>query len=366
MTFLRDLMALCVALLLMVACGSASQREGRIAGLEELTDQAERNGALKCAPRELALARSQLTFAALEMDQGSLMRADEHIWAAEPNARAALALSPPEHCARNAPEDSDGDGYADPEDKCPQEPENFDGYQDDDGCPDSSDADDDGIPDERDACPLTAEDVDGYLDTDGCPETDNDLDSLADAADQCPMAAEDPDGFEDSDGCPDLDNDRDGVTDLQDQCPNEIGSATREPLGCPDQTFVMVTDCEVRITQQIHFATNRATIRAMSYPVLDAVVDVLSKNPSIKLEVQGHTDNRGSASHNLNLSTRRALAVQTYLVSHGVSSERLVSKGYGFEWPLVPNNSKRNRALNRRVQFIRTGGIKKECEQQRH
>ena len=181
-------------------------------------------------------------------------------------------------------------------------------------------------------------------------------------ADTCIMEPEDKDGYQDDDGCPDLDNDKDTVPDLKDQCPNEIGSATQEPLGCPAKpALVLVTDCEVKITQQIHFEYNKAVIRKESHAVLDAVVEVLGKNPDIKIEVQGHTDNRGSAKYNKTLSDKRAASVMKYLVSHGLSASRLTSHGYGFERPLVPNNSEVNMALNRRVQFVRTEGAKEGC-----
>src|ERR1019366_3248697 len=74
----------------------------------------------------------------------------------------------------------------------------------------------------------------------------------------------------------------------------------------------------------------------------------------IALEVQGHTDNVGADAYNMHLSQARADSVRAYLVAHGISPDRLVSKGYGFHQPLVPNNTDGNRALNRRVQFIRT------------
>jgi outer membrane protein OmpA-like peptidoglycan-associated protein len=80
-----------------------------------------------------------------------------------------------------------------------------------------------------------------------------------------------------------------------------------------------------------------------------------------KIEVQGHTDNRGSANYNKGLSNRRAGSVMKYLVSHGVSPDRLTSQGYGFDRPLVPNTSDQNRALNRRVQFVRSEGTKEGC-----
>jgi outer membrane protein OmpA-like peptidoglycan-associated protein len=324
-------------------CGGAPKLRGKIAGLEELAEQAERNGAIRCAPRELALARSHLEFARLELDQGYVSKAKAHIELAEPNARAAKLLSPPEYCTERT--------FVETAPPPPPEP----------GDPDT---DGDGITDSIDSCMLAAEDVDQYLDEDGCPDLDNDLDGLLDENDKCPLEGEDPDGYEDDDGCPDPDNDKDEVPDVKDMCPNEVGSSTQEPLGCPQKpSLVIVTDCEVKITQQIHFEYNKAKIRPESYPVLDAVVEVLQKNPNIKLDVQGHTDNRGSASYNKNLSGQRADSVKLYLVSHGVEPGRLTSQGYGFDRPLVPNDTDQNRALNRRVQFVRTEGAKAGCPQ---
>jgi OOP family OmpA-OmpF porin len=358
------LACLLVSVIAMAACSQAPRMRGQIAGLEKLVEQAERNGAVRCAPRELALARSQLKFATLELDQGFFSKAEAHLGRAEPNAHAALALSPPQYCAERAfvearPGDRDGDGYADPTDQCPNDPENFNTLKDEDGCPDDPDADGDGVFDSLDACALEPEDKDAYLDEDGCPDPDNDLDGLLDAADKCPLAAEDPEGFEDEDGCPDLDNDKDTVEDVRDQCPNEFGSASGDPLGCPQ--LAMITDCEIKITQQIHFEFNKDRIRPESFPVLDAVVEVLNKNPEIKLEIQGHTDNKGAPAYNKNLSNRRANSVRKYLVAHGIASFRLTSIGYGLERPLVDNNTEQNRALNRRVQFVRTEGVKEGC-----
>jgi len=123
----------------------------------------------------------------------------------------------------------------------------------------------------------------------------------------------------------------------------------------------VVTDCEVKITQQIHFETNKDKIRPESYPVLDAVADVLGKNPKITLEVQGHTDNKGAAAYNKDLSNRRAQSVMKYLIAHGVSNARLTALGYGMERPLVDNGTVSNRALNRRVQFVRSESSKEGC-----
>lgn len=353
----HSLRALGVGLLgamLTTSCASAPVLRGRIAGLNEVVDKAEQSGAKKCAPKELALAKSHLEFAATELDQGELSDAERHLAVAEPNAQAALALSPRDKCSGAAPRqgDRDGDGILDSLDTCPDARENYNGFEDLDGCPDDPDTDQDGIADSRDACMLEPEDKDGYLDDDGCPEPDNDLDGIADAKDKCPNQAEDPDGYQDDDGCPDEDNDSDTVADIYDECPNTPGQPSGARPGCPN--LVVVTAHEIRITQQIQFDFNKATIKPVSYPILDAVRDVLTTNPKIIIEVQGHTDNAGQPAYNQKLSQQRADAVKAYLSSHGVDASRLVAKGYGMTQPLVPNNTEGNRALNRRVQFIRT------------
>ena len=339
-------------------CNQAPVMRGKIAGLEKLTDQAEQNGAIRCAPRELAVARSNLEFATLELEQGFVSKAKAHVEVAEPNARAAFDLSPPEKCAEGALfGDRDGDGYQNRLDKCPDEPETWNAFQDADGCPDDPDSDGDGVPDSRDMCVFEPEDKDGYLDEDGCPDLDNDLDGVADNVDKCPNDPEDPDGYEDADGCPDLDNDKDKVADVDDLCPNEPGPPSIERNGC-GPSLVVVTDRELRIKQQIHFETDKDVIRRESFPVLDAVAEVLRQNREMRIEVQGHTDNRGAAAYNLRLSERRAASVRKYLGAHGVEASRLVSKGYGQTRPLVANDNEENRALNRRVQFIRIEGQK--------
>ncbi len=131
--------------------------------------------------------------------------------------------------------DRDGDGIPDRFDKCPDQPEDKDGYQDDDGCPDP-DNDGDGIPDDKDRCRDAAEDFDGFQDEDGCPDPDDDNDGVPDAEDKCRNQPEDRDGFEDQDGCPDPDNDKDGIPDKADQCPNapEDFDGYQDEDGCPD------------------------------------------------------------------------------------------------------------------------------------
>ncbi len=347
------------------ACTTGKVMRGKIEGLEKIASQAERNGAIRCAPRELALAKSHLHFALIELDQGFVSRATTHLEIAEPNAHAAYALSPPQVCAERdfvitpKPGDRDGDGYLDPDDECPDDPENWNGFKDEDGCPDDPDTDGDGLTDSKDSCVLEPEDKDGYLDEDGCPDSDNDADGIADVDDKldgrdCRNDPEDPDGYEDADGCPDLDNDKDKVADLEDICPNEAGPAGGDRPGCPKKpSLAIVTNKEIKILQQIHFAYNKSTIRQESYPVVDAVAELLKQHPKIRVEIQGHTDNRGNKRYNQRLSEKRANAVLKALVGRGISTSRLRAQGYGMERPLVPNDTDQNRALNRRVQFIR-------------
>lgn len=338
---------------LSLACAETAQMRGQVDGLKIIVKQAQDNGAKYCAPRELALAESHLEFAQIELEQGYASEAAAHLLVAEPNAHAAVALSPPEKCAYAG--DRDGDGIVDSLDKCPDNPENYNGFQDEDGCPDDPDTDLDGIPDSLDQCVLDPEDKDGYLDDDGCPDVDNDADQILDAKDKCPNDAEDRDSFEDDDGCPDPDNDKDKVLDVDDMCPNEPGPADKDPKGCPQKpALAVVTESEIKITQQIHFEYNKAIIRPESFPVVDAVAEILKKYPDMTMEIQGHTDNKGGADYNKRLSDQRAAAVRQYLVEHGISPTRLTSHGYGLERPLVPNDSDNNRALNRRVQFVRT------------
>lgn len=134
--------------------------------------------------------------------------------------------------------DSDGDGIGDQNDACPGSPEDFDGYLDDDGCPDE-DNDGDGLPDELDKCPDDAEDFDGFEDEDGCPDRDNDADGVPDGYDSCPNQPEDMDGDRDNDGCPENDRDRDGVDDETDKCPDEPEDTDGfgDEDGCPEIDF---------------------------------------------------------------------------------------------------------------------------------
>ena len=295
-----------------------------------------------------------------------------------------------------APADEDKDGIIDEKDRCPKKPEDKDGFQDADGCPDP-DNDDDGVLDAADKCPLDAEDKDGFQDEDGCPDNDNDGDKIADKLDKCPDEAEDKDGFKDEDGCPDPDNDGDGVLDAADKCPTAFGvkdeqgcpvkdsdndgipdkadkcpdkpetfNGYKDTDGCPDgKETVVITKSEIKILQKVYFASGKAEIMSKSFQLLDTVAYVLNQQPRItKISVEGHTDDSGKRDFNVKLSQDRAEAVVKYLVSKQMAESRLVANGYGPDKPictrlaeLLQKKRKNKRAIaacreeNRRVQF---------------
>jgi outer membrane protein OmpA-like peptidoglycan-associated protein len=120
----------------------------------------------------------------------------------------------------------------------------------------------------------------------------------------------------------------------------------------PTTSHVTLGKNEINIKGTIHFGTNNAELRPDGQQILDEVADVLAKHPEIRrLRVEGHTDNRGNAENNLQLSKARAASVVAYLVKSGVDPSRLESEGYGSTQPLVPNITPVQRAKNRRVAF---------------
>lgn len=281
--------------------------------------------------------------------------------------------------------DSDGDGIMDNRDQCPMEAEDFDGWEDEDGCPDpdndgdtvldtddkcpnefglvelegcpAADTDGDGIPDHLDQCPAEPEDVDQFQDEDGCPDPDNDGDGILDVDDKCPMEP----GIVELEGCAPKDTDRDGIFDHLDKCPTEpeTYNGVEDEDGCPDgQETVTITETEVRISETVYFDTGKATIQARSFNLLDTVAYVLNRHTKITgIQVEGHTDDVGKDAANLELSKARAKSVRDYLVSKGVDANRLTSEGFGEERPKAPikglkgGKLKDARTLNRRVEF---------------
>ncbi len=252
-----------------------------------------------------------------------------------------------------ADDDRDRDRVANDDDGCPDDPEDADDFQDEDGCAED-DNDNDGVPDESDAAPNEPEDVDQFEDEDGAPDPDNDQDNIEDGSDRCPIEAEDRDNIQDEDGCPETDADGDTINDPDDHCPitpGIINQRNPECTGCP-ALACMSEPGVIRILQRIEFENNSDALRAQSTPVLEAVKTVLETNPQIRrLRVEGHTDDRGNDTANMDLSRRRAASVVTWLTTNGIAADRLESEGFGETRPLQPNTNNANRQANRRVEF---------------
>lgn len=110
--------------------------------------------------------------------------------------------------------------------------------------------------------------------------------------------------------------------------------------------------------ENIYFETDRHELLSESYVELDKLVNILNKNPGLKLNIQGHTDSEGSADHNQSLSERRAKSVVEYLIIEGISDTRLVATGHGYSKPVADNTSEKGKQQNRRVEFVVSGSSK--------
>ena len=142
-------------------------------------------------------------------------------------------------------------------------------------------------------------------------------------------------------------------TDSVEVVPRENAEPRIQLVERPRRALVRVRNRSIQIRRKINFATNSAEILPSSEPLLLEIADVIIRNPDItKIEIQGHTDNRGSDARNTELSQQRAESVRTWLIGNGIDGTRLVAKGYGPSRPLVPNITPANRARNRRVQFV--------------
>jgi outer membrane protein OmpA-like peptidoglycan-associated protein len=266
-------------------------------------------------------------------------------------ATAPLHEPPPPHVDG----DADGDGIADSIDKCPNEPEDKDMFDDSDGCPDP-DNDGDGIPDAQDKCPLEAEDKDGFQDGDGCPDKDNDNDGIPDAIDKCPNEPEDKDGFQDADGCPDLDNDGDGIPDAQDKCPlePETINGVKDDDGCPDQgdALIVLSPDRIESLEPIAFTGLTAKLAKTSFNPLGQLAATLRAHPEIvRIRITAHVA-PNQPDKDQDLSDKRAAAVRDWLVQWGIAANRLEVRGFGGSKPLVPVTMKNAAAINARLEFI--------------
>lgn len=217
------------------------------------------------------------------------------------------------------------------------------------------DRDGDGIPDVRDECIDVPEDKDGYQDEDGCPDPDNDLDGILDVNDGCPNMPEDMDGFQDEDGCPDEDNDQDGILDVDDQCPlePETINGEQDQDGCPDQGLIVMHDDRIVLEERVLFDVLRARVKSSAMPVLEAIVRLWRQHPEwTKVRIEGHADVRGDAQFNQELSERRAANVRAALVKLGMSPDIIVAEGFGASRLLTTGTDEEDHRKNRRVEFV--------------
>jgi outer membrane protein OmpA-like peptidoglycan-associated protein len=269
-----------------------------------------------------------------------------------PGARELAPIHTP--VARKPDGDADGDGIADSRDRCPNEPEDKDLYDDTDGCPDP-DNDNDGVPDAQDKCGLDPEDKDGFQDADGCPDKDNDADGLADAQDMCPNEPEDKDGFQDADGCPDLDNDNDGIADAKDRCPNdpETINGNKDDDGCPDpgDPQVVVSYERIEMLDAIQFSGTK--IASRSYNVLGQLAATLRAHTEIvRVRVTSHVNPSADAERDQDITDTRAAAVREWLVQWGIADKRIEARGFGGKKPVVKPDARNAAQLNDRIEII--------------
>ena len=184
------------------------------------------------------------------------------------------------------------------------------------------DRDGDGIPDDVDKCPDDPEDFDDFEDEDGCPDPDNDKDGIPDKDDKCPNEPETYNGFEDEDGCPDKGRVivRKGKIEILDKIYFETDKDVIKEVSFPLLDAIA------------------ATIKG--HPEIALI------------EIQGHADERGDDEHNLDLTDRRAHSVMRALEDRGVELGRLKARGYGETKPVCRQHNEDCWSKNRRVEFI--------------
>lgn len=229
--------------------------------------------------------------------------------------------------------DKDGDGLSDAEDACPD----VAGPKENQGCPDK---DGDGLFDFVDACP----DVAGPKENNGCPWPDSDGDGILDKDDECPTLK----GPKENKGCPYKDSDNDGLLDKDDDCPMTPGP--KENKGCPVLEEEVVEVIKTAFNN-LEFQTGKDIILDPSKPSLDELAQLLTSKSLWKLEISGHTDDVGDDNANLVLSKKRAEALKNYLVSKGISADRMATLYFGETKPIADNTSPEGRKKNRRVEM---------------
>lgn len=189
------------------------------------------------------------------------------------------------------------------------------------------DTDGDGILDKNDNCPSVA----GVAKYKGCPIPDTDKDGINDEEDACVTVA----GIAKYKGCPIPDTDNDGINDEEDLCPKTPGIAAN--YGCPEIT--------------LYYKKADAKLNAQDKADLDKVATFLNNHPDIRVSLEGHTSSIGKEDYNMGLSKRRVEMAVEYLVSKGISKDRLQTQWFGETRLFVsPDPTEAERAKNRRVE----------------
>lgn len=155
-----------------------------------------------------------------------------------------------------------------------------------------------------------------------------------------------------------LDSDRDGVPDYLDKCPNTPLGVKVDQVGCPFEVLkapekagaVMLE--KGRVTLDVEFDFNKDIVKPRYMPQIKDVAQVMADYPDLKVMIEGHTDNIGSARYNNALSLRRANAVKAKIIGLGIAPSRLRAKGYGFSKPIADNKTSQGRQQNRRVEAV--------------
>lgn len=237
--------------------------------------------------------------------------------------------------------DTDGDGVTEDDDLCPNTPRGV--IVDQFGCP--VDTDNDGVPDYIDKCSSTPANI--PVDTNGCA-VDSDADEVPDYLDLC---KDTPEGVPvDKRGCP-FDEDEDGVPDYRDKCPGTPAGVEVNSWGCSleEQKTEIPEITSMILSAGVNFDVGKATLLSGAKIELDQMIEVMKKHPDSEWRIEGHTDNTGSYSKNIELSYERAQSVANYLSQNGIDRSRLVVEGLGPDYPVADNSNESGRARNRRV-----------------
>ncbi|HMK27422.1 MAG TPA: OmpA family protein [Chitinophagaceae bacterium] len=176
---------------------------------------------------------------------------------------------------------------------------------------------------------------------------DTDGDGVMDCNDKCLNVV----GIARYNGCPIPDRDNDGVNDEEDKCPDVPGTVANN--GCPEikEVSEKITRSVSTDAQAIQFTGNTAKLTTRSNASLNHIVTYLNEDPELKVKIEAHTDNAGDDNANMTLSNDRAAAVKAYLVSKGISEDRITTEGFGETTPIADNNTAAGRMKNRRVEI---------------